>query len=317
MSIVVITPGAQSTVQDLGRPGHRHLGVGLAGAADSPSLRLANIIVRNAQEAAGIEITLNGPALRFERDVQIAICGADLAAEAENRTIEMRRPQQLQAGEVLRLGSCQRGARAYLAVAGGIAVDEVLRSRSTDLGAGFGGHLGRALRAGDRLSIGDAAAISTGKRFFVHEDTLPAQGPCMLRVVIGTHGSRCIATLTEAAFHVGAESSRMGLRIEGPRLFADVETDALISEPVTPGTVQLPPSGAPIVLGVEAPTTGGYPRIAHVITADLPRVGQLRPGDAVKFRLVSMDEARTALAAQERRLALLSLALRTKKESSS
>jgi antagonist of KipI len=331
MSIEVLAPGLLTTVQDGGRFGHAAIGVGTAGAMDAVALRLANALVGNAADAAGLECTLRGPRLRFAHDVLIALTGAAADARCGDRAVPAWRPVALRAGSELAIGTIRRGARAYLAVGGGIGGARVLGSRSRDLNAELGG---AALRAGEVLPIGtDDGALSPAARASLlgrwlrqARDGVAAApwsidpGPWFdadparpLRAVVGTHFAHLDAAsrraLFDAAFRIGADSNRVGLRLEGTRLALE-EPLELVSEGVVPGTVQLPPSGDPIVLMAEAPTVGGYPRIAHVIEVDRPRLAQRRPGERVRFVEVSLGEAQTRYLERERALAALDRTIR-------
>jgi len=309
MTLTVLAGGLQTTVQDLGRSGHRHLGIGVAGALDAHSLRIGNLLVGNDAGAAALEVTLQGPRLKFGRAVRIAITGADLEAQCDGVALPGWRPIVLPAGCELVLGPCRRGARAYLAIAGGVDVAPVLGSRGTDLRAGFGGLEGRALAAGDTLAIGPAsiAAVDAPQvaRWWVDPaPDLDFRRSPVLRVLPG----RDAAALDAQAWRVSAQSNRQGLRLEGTAL-APAQGGERISEPVAPGTVQLPPDGQPIVLLGEAQTIGGYPRIGHVIAADMPRLAQLRPGDEVRFEAVGAATAHGLACAQRARLARIGLAI--------
>ncbi|MGH8030159.1 MAG: biotin-dependent carboxyltransferase family protein [Arenimonas sp.] len=313
--IDVIAAGLQSTIQDLGRTGHRHLGVGTAGALDTYSLRVANLLVGNAEGAPALEITLQGPRLRFRRPVRIAITGADIDAQVDGVAIPGWRPVDLPSGCELVLGPCRRGARAYLAVAGGMAVESILGSAGTDLRAGFGGFEGRALVVGDAIAPGAKAAIRVDvdapaiASWWIdpHPDLDFAQAPAV-RVLPGHDALVPNDALFAQDWRVTAQSNRQGLRLQGESLQLVVTGDRL-SEPVAPGTVQLPPDGQPIVLLAEAQTIGGYPRIGHVIAADLPRLAQLRPGEALRFAAVDPVEAHTLACAQRHRLTRIALAI--------
>lgn len=319
MKIALLAPGWQTSVQDSGRRGHAALGVGTSGAMDAPALRIANLLVGNAESAAALEITLRGPTLRFDTDATIALCGAPLDAYVGERALPMWRPLRVAAGAELRLGATRLGAYAYLAVAGGIDGDVLLGSHSVDINAG----LGCALAAGDTLLIG--ARIShvelhaLGSRSENQNvaaslwsvDPRPWFDPHPdhpINVVVGAHhtqlGAAAQRALFASAYRVGADSNRVGYRLEGTRL-ALREPLEIVSAGVVPGTVQLPPSGDPIVLMSEAPTCGGYPRIGHVIAVDLPRLAQRRPGDRVRFASVSLAEAQTRYLVRERALTAL------------
>lgn len=324
MSLHVLSAGLLTTVQDGGRAGLRHLGVGLAGALDPWSHALANHLAGNTAGAATLEITLTGPTLRFDADARIALCGAQLAAQADGHELPMARPIDLPAGSVLQLGACRDGARSYLAVEGGIAVPAVLGSAATDLRGGFGGMRGRALAAGDVLPLArrpqrriDALRVAPWWL-----DMAPDDAPrSLVRVLPGEPGA-LLDGLCARRWRVAAASDRQGLRLRGgmPSM-AVASLDAAsadgsprgrrerVSEPVFPGTVQLPPDGQPIVLLADAQSHGGYPRIAHAIRADWPKLAQLRPGDALSFAACTPAQARTALEEQRHRLARIELAL--------
>ena len=322
MTITILAPGWQTSVQDGGRHGVAALGVGASGAMDDVSRRLANILVGNVDNAAALEITLRGPRLRFDADCVVALTGATLDG------LPMWRPVAVRAGTEIAFGTMQRGAYAYLAVAGGIGSDAVLGSRSTDIVAGFNA----ALKAGDTLPVAEeprAAHRELWRRFDSSQPQENVENTGVIAakwslnprswfdldprnpvgVIIGTH----FAQLTDAAqrvlfdstFRIGGDSSRMGLRLREARLQLR-EPLELVSAGVVPGTLQLPPSGDPIVLMAEAPTCGGYPRIGHVISVDLPRLAQRRPGDSARFTPIALDEAQTRYLERER--ALLALA---------
>jgi antagonist of KipI len=314
MSMQVLSPGPLTTVQDLGREGWRHLGVGIAGALDPHAHTLANLLVGNAPDAATLEITLAGPRLRFAQPARVAWCGADIDARCDGIALPRARPVLLPAGSTLALGACRRGARAWLAIAGGIDVEPALGSRATDLRGGFGGLLGRALQAGDVLPIGTARRPNVAEvqvaRWWI-DDTPEGAGPGVVRVLPGADASVPADALTARAWQVAAASDRQGLRLAGSALRA---ADAVerISAPVAPGTVQLPPDGQPIVLLADAQTHGGYPRIAHVIRADRPLLAQLRPGERVRFVPCTPSQARAAWRTQRQALARLALAIRAR-----
>jgi len=321
--IEVLTPGLLSSLQDRGRPGLAHLGIGRAGAADLPALRLAHALVGNPPDACALEITLTGPTLRLHRDVELALTGAPVAAEANGRALPGWTPLRLKAGSVLRLGGMRHGCRSYLAVRGGIDVATVLGSRSQDLNAGLGPLDGRALRAGDRLPLGatdafagdaDHAAWSLDPRpWFDGAVARP------LRLLSGTHTERLDAASREAlfaaSFRIAAASNRVGCRLDGPRLALHAPLE-LISEGVVAGTVQLPPNGQPIVLLCEHPVSGGYPRIGQLAAVDLPRLAQRRPGDALRFAPVDAGEAARLLEAREQRLLRMETAIARRRAAS-
>jgi antagonist of KipI len=326
--IEVLRAGLLTTVQDLGRTGFRDQGVPVGGAADPVALRIANLLVGNPHGAAGLEMTLAGPRLRFARTELIALGGAAMAADLDGVPVPFWRPVRVRAGETLDLRGARTGCRAYLAVAGGIAVAAVLGSRGTYLPSAFGGLDGRALRTGDRLPVGAAGARSAAVRTAIEREgrrngaaswsiapsALPAyRAEPELLLIPGSHAD----ALTEASraelfggrFRVSQHSDRMGCRLEGPALALTAPVE-LTSEGVAPGTVQLPPGGSPIVLMADGGTTGGYPRIGHVATVHLPLLAQLRPGDHLRFRATTLGDAHRLLSAREHALTLLADALR-------
>jgi antagonist of KipI len=305
--IHVVAAGLLTSVQDLGRPGAAHLGVGCAGAMDDVALRLANALVGNDDDAAALEITLRGPTLRFDMPALIAFTGGEIAAP-------MWRPLSIDAGTMLDIGALRCGCRTYLAIAGGLRTPALMGSRSTDISGG----IGRALAAGDRLAH-DARNIAPPHTtwsldpapWFDEHDDRP------LHLIRGAHFEQLDAASRNAlftrAFRISAKSNRVGYRLEGEalRLSAPIE---LISEGAMPGTLQLPPDGEPIVLMREAPTTGGYPRIGHVASVDLPRLAQRRPGQAVRFVEISADQARTMYLRRERELRALQRSIADRRE---
>ena len=317
MSIDVLAPGLATLIQDGGRPGLRHLGIGSAGALDPWAFALANLVVGNAPGTPVLEITLSGPTLRFHAPARIALCGAAVEAVVDGVPVPGHRRIDLPAGSTLRIGRCTAGARAYLAVAGGLRVAPVLGSASTDLRGGFGGHGGRALRRGDRLPLpappGGIAALQIAPWWIDPAcDDRPAGAAPLVRVLPGSDATALPAALHGHAWEVRADSNRQGLRLAGPALALENDRER-VSEPVMPGTIQLPADGHPIVLLADAQTHGGYARIGHAIRADWPLLAQLRPGDRVRFAACTAAQARDALCRQRRRLHRIALALDAKR----
>ncbi|MGH2383193.1 MAG: biotin-dependent carboxyltransferase family protein [Candidatus Limnocylindria bacterium] len=291
--IEVVDAGVLTSVQTAdGRPGWRHIGVPVGGAVDPWSARLANRLVGNPDDAALLEVTHDGPSLRFSAASAVALTGASFDAILDGLPLPANLGRRVRPGSLLRIGIGD-GARAYLAVGGGIEVAPMLGSSSTDLRTGFGGHHGRALQAGDRLASGVSSAVI--RRWAGHAP----EG--RIRIVAGPHdgGER----LAGEEWMVGAEADRTGLRLDGPPLAADPPEVASMGLPL--GAIQVPPDGRPIVMLADRPVTGGYPVPACVIRADIGRVAGLRPGDPVAFASVSMEEARAALRAYENELAAL------------
>jgi antagonist of KipI len=310
MSITVLKPGMLSTLQDSGRYGFQHLGVPVSGAMDFFSHRIANILADNKTDEATLEITLRGPRLRFERDALIALCGADLSPTIDGAIAPEGKAVRVRAGAVLDFGDSVAGCRAYLAIHGGFDVPVVMGSRSTYASARIGGLDGRALRRGDVLSPGNAKssaypglaqALAASKRSFAapkwavnqHIEKL-GRSLQIVRILVGRHWdafpNAARDLLTAQDFRVAPDSNRMGCRLEGPGVVAGGPAE-ILSEAVTFGTIQIPPSGNPIVLMADRQTIGGYPKIAEVAAVDLHLLAQLRPGDRLRFELVSLAQA--------------------------
>ena len=303
-SLLVESAGLQTTVQDLGRPGFGPEGVSASGAADPVALRLGNLLVENQPGVAGLELTLVGGSFVFPDGAVIAITGADLGATVNGRPLEMWASHTLEPGTKLMFGATKNFARGYLAIAGGIQVDPFLGSASTHVLSGLGGFEGRALRKGDRLRIGKASKKVPRRRI-----TLAALYAFKPRKVLRVTEGPQADWFSEAAkrifyrdvFRVSEESDRVGLRLEGTALDGSPARE-MITEGVSLGAVQVTPSGQPIILFVEQQTTGGYPKIANIIAADLHRIGQLRPRAEIRFQRTSLAVARSLWIEQERLL---------------
>ncbi len=292
--MVVRRPGLLTTVQDLGRSGLGRFGVSRSGALDSLALRVANRLVGNADDAPALEVTVRGPEIEFGDGCLIAVTGADLSALLDGKALPMWRSVPVRAGAVLTFGPRRRGARAILAVAGGLDAPRMLGSAATDVEAG----LGAPLRAGQELNTHEArerppraAGISVLRAW---------AEPFLLRFVPAPEPAATGAAhaLTRAAFRVSRDSNRMGIRLDGPGL-PTIGAGDEISEPVPPGTIQIPADGRPTLLLADGPTVGGYPRVGYLIEADAPRAAQLWIGHEVRFRAVTVDEARAVLLEQE------------------
>jgi antagonist of KipI len=292
-----------TTVQDLGRWGHQAGGVPVAGPMDAYSHRLANQLVMNDEHAAALEVTLLGPEIEAVGDVRCAVAGAEFELYAGEQRVPCGRVFELKNGSRIRFGRRVAGARATLAVRGGIDLPATFGSRSTSIISRMGPFGGRALSPGDVLPIGRLHARGD-RPGAAHPLTLP-RGGARLRAIPGPHDALfppdAFDLFFSARFTVTPQSNRMGYRLEGPALptsGADILSDA------TPlGSVQVPKSGQPIVLMADRQTTGGYPKIATVITADIPLAGQLAPGDWIRFAPCTRTEAVAALHRLERRLA--------------
>jgi KipI family sensor histidine kinase inhibitor len=305
--LTVLAPGLFTTVQDLGRWGHQALGVPVAGAMDTSSHRIANQLVANPEDAATLEATVAGPVLRFDVRTTVAVAGADLGAVLDDVPMAPGQRVGTSAGSVLRFSGRRSGTRAYIACAGGIATEPVLGSRSTHVLCGLGGVAGRALKTGDRLPLGEGRPGSTGRR---QDGTSPAPAGTVrpanagarVRVLPGPQddffGAGAFEALVRARFIISPQSNRMGYRLSGASI--PPSTREMISDATFPGAIQVPPSGEPILLMADRQTTGGYPQIATVITADMPIAAQLAPGDWIEFSLCTLDAATAALDERDR-----------------
>ena len=305
MSLLVVeSAGLLTTVQDFGREGYGVLGVSASGAADAVALRLGNLLLENKAGTPGLEMTLMGGTFLFPDGAVICLAGANLGAQVDGKALELWRPHAILPGKSVVLGATRDFARCYLCVAGGIGVAEFLGSASTHLLSGLGGWEGRALRKGDMLPIGRLE--KNIRRRKLRAGVLDGLKPGKtLRVTRGPQSDwfpeEAGAMLAGGEFLVSEESNRMGLRLDGPRLAARRKAE-MISEGTPLGAIQVTPSGQAIILFVEQQTTGGYPKIANVIGADLHCVGQLRPRDTVRFEEVSLEAARALWIEQQRLL---------------
>ena len=305
MDMKIHKAGLLTTVQDLGRTGYRASGVPVCGPMDSVALRLANLLVGNSESCACLEITLVGPEIEFSADRIIALTGAKLQG------LEPNRPHLLKAGQKLNLGSCVSGARAYLAISGGVNTEPVLGSRSTYLRGEFGGFKGRALKDSDSLKLGVSRSFKSGVgNFYLHGSPLPPYSSTVnLRVISGAQGAEFLPGLFTQSFTVSSASDRMGLRLMGKALQRKV-TQELRSHAVIPGTIQVPADGQPIILMADAQTLGGYPQIAHVCSVDLPLVAQLKANDTLAFSLITLVDAQELLKKREHTITLIREGLR-------
>lgn len=304
MTITVRQAGIQTTVQDLGRPGWQHAGVPVGGAMDQQAHRIANLLVGNDRHTAALECALGGVAVQFATSALVALTGRDITASLDGTPIVAWRAFRLERGALL---AVHGGCRTTIAIAGGIDVPVVLDARGTSLRAGFGGWQGRALRRDDVLPLGRPSPIAeriiahlvsercTFARWGAGPGLVPSYSAApRVRIIAGPELSELEpasrALLLSASFRIAPDSDRMGYRLAGHALSL-TQPREMLSSGVTAGTIQLPPGGAPIVLMADRQTTGGYPRLGDVMSADLPLLAQLRPGDSVGFDLTSLDEA--------------------------
>lgn len=294
----ILRAGIFTTVQDLGRSGYRQFGVSQTGALDIPALRIGNLLVGNDENAAGLEITLGQFSTEFTRAGWIALTGAGCHTELDGKSLWTGWRYAVKPGQILSMRTPTRGMRSYLAVSGGIDVPEVLGSRSTDLKTGFGGFFGRPLRDGDHLVIGKNGSEpkqSLGVKQLLFGNRIRAlPGP-----EYQEFSTEARDAFWRTSWQLSPQSNRMGYRLHGNALKRDTERE-MLSHGLLPGVVQVPHAGQPIVLMADAQTTGGYPRIACVIEADLYNLAQIRLGEPVHFVKCSLDEAQTALHEQQR-----------------
>jgi antagonist of KipI len=299
----MLRPGWLTTVQDLGRFGFQRFGVPVGGAMDGVAFRLANRLVGNLDRAAALEITVQGPEVVFEREAVIALTGADLSPSLDGVPIPGWTAIRATGGSRLIFGERRTGARTYLAVAGGIDVPMVLGSRATHVRSRTGGYHGRALAAGDELFGGTPrpnARQLIGRS--VPVPARPSYNPSpTLRAILGPQVDRfvpdAVEVLTAGRYTVTPQSDRMGYRLDGLPL-AHAGSPDIVSDATPPGALQVPANRQPILLMADRQTTGGYPKIAVVISADLPLAAQLIPGDTIRFTLVDVGQAQAALRAQ-------------------
>jgi len=288
--IEVVEPGRWTTIQDRGRLGLERFGIPAGGAADWFAARVANELVGNQPDAALLECTATGPTLRFGDDAIVAITGGQVSSAAGWQAVGVAR------GSSLAIGTIAPGLRTYFALRGGIDVPIVLGSRSFCQRGTFGGGFGRPLAAGDRLAIAQMVGHEPMSEPWSPSHRLPLQGPWEVRTIAGPHPDAftpgALDRLSATACRVTPEIDRMGLRLETPGL--RLQPHEILTVPMTAGALQVTPSGELIALHVDHQTTGGYPVIATVISADLPLLAQARPGDTVRLRPVGMDEAARA-----------------------
>jgi len=303
----VLAPGILTTIQDLGRYGFSQFGVPPSGALDTFSYRVGNLLVGNKQGEASFETTIIGPKLKTLREVVIAITGGDLSPTLNGEPLEMWRTHLLVEGDIINFKKVRTGCRAYLAASGGLIFSQVMGSRSTYLSGKFGGLDGRALKKGDILFALDIRAPLSQLGFRFPGDWIPQfDKEALLRVIPGPQDhhftEKGLQTLSSSFYRVTPQCDRMGVRLEGPKIERRSEVEeSIISEGLIAGAIQVPGDGKPIIILTEL-VTGGYTKIAAVISTDLSKVAQLKPGDRVRFAPVSVEEAHQLLRGQEERL---------------
>ncbi|WP_269671127.1 biotin-dependent carboxyltransferase family protein [Metabacillus litoralis] len=329
MTITTLRSGLLTTIQDLGRYGYQKYGVIVSGAMDSYSLRIANLLVGNSEGEAALEITLMGPTLLFEKDMLIAITGGDLSPTIEGASVPLWRPVFVKKGSKLQFGLQKSGCRAYLAVAGGFAVNEIMKSKSTYLRAEIGGYQGRAIQEGDILEVNSMSegACSQIEKLKNKQNKRPFQPanwsvrwneflPLIknpnIRVLPGAQYEKFTSHSKEQfftqSFRVSPQSDRMGYRLSGPAIELEEKLE-MLSEAVAHGTIQIPPDGNPIILLADRQTTGGYPKIGQVATVDLPVVAQVMPGQSISFAEITLEDAERLYLEKEKNLKQLAVSI--------
>ncbi|MBT3360185.1 MAG: biotin-dependent carboxyltransferase [Rhodospirillales bacterium] len=295
----VLSPGMFTTVQDLGRFGYQDLGVPVAGALDPINLRLANTLVGNAENTGALEIRIMGPTIRIEADsVRMALCGTDadlVIAGNPSRHVSSGQSVRLRQGQVVQIGAMKDTSCCYLAVEGGFDLPRPFASQSTYVRGGFGGYQGRALQAGDQLPLAANTIAARSETRLNEISAVDVSGA--IRVVLGPQDNYFtdagLSTFLESEFTITQDADRMGLRLDGPTLEHSLGFN-ISSDGIATGAIQVPGTGKPIILLADHQTTGGYPKIATVISADLPRLGRMRPGRRFRFEAVSVADAEQA-----------------------
>ena len=301
MSLLVIEAGLQSSLQGRKIAGHRHLGMPFAGPADPLCHGIANWLVGNPAAAAAIEATLTRSVFECREDCVMAVAGAAAGWMIDTVAAPPCSAHRVRKGQTITIPAVHSGCRTYIAVAGGFCSDDLFGSGSTFLPAGLGGYKGRALRPGDELKV--AASSQTPPNRSLPAMMRPYFGnSTFLRATPGAEHAQvdqiACHTFWNTEFTISRRANRTGMALEGPRLSSGMEEIA--SAATFPGTVQCPPSGVPFLLGIDAQTTGGYPRIAEVIRADRHMIGQLRPGQRVRFVATDIKEAQNICRAKQK-----------------
>lgn len=310
MGFVVENPGVLTTIQDEGRYGYEQFGMSPAGPMDGKAFRTANLLVGNSMGESALEATVLGPALRFDQDNVIALTGADMGPTLNGRPCSMYQAVAVKAGDQLKLGAARTGCRSYLAFAGGLDVPQVMGSRATALQNQVGGYQGRKLAKGD--VIGFRAPNPALPLLRTAPIPAPAGREVTIRVILGPQDDAFteegVRTFLSQPYTVSKDFDRMGCRLEGPMI--QHKTDGnIISDGMVTGAIQVPTSGQPIIMLAERQTVGGYTKIATVIAADLPLVGQRKTGDVIRFQAVTVKEAHALWRAFHQELAGLKVRL--------
>ena len=298
MFIKVLKTGVQTTVQDLGRYGYSHFGISPSGPADSLSFRIGNMVVGNNEDLAGLEMTLLGGDFEFDLDTEVAITGSQFNISLNGKETPHNEPFHVKKNQILSIGMSKKGSRCYLSVKGGIKIQNYLNSKTTHIMSGMGGLMGRPLKKGDLLEINESGKINTPNISNKIHDI----NTSIIRINRGLQSSyfseNTWKTFTSQTFTVSDVFSRMGIRLLCDPI-KSLKGNEILTEGIPLGAIQVPGSGEPIISFVEHQTTGGYPKIANVISADLCKVGQLKPGDEFQFELVSFEKAESLRIEQE------------------
>ncbi len=299
MSLEILRAGLQTTVQDLGRFGAAHLGISASGAADSLSMRIGNLMVGNPENTTAIEMTLTGDTILFHSDAFIALAGSKFKIDLDEKPFPFWSGTYILAGQVLTIGPTLNGARCYLCVRGGLQVKKIINSASTHLTSGIGGLNGSILKKGGRIAFGN---LDNMIQPIKNMENFPSTDTTTIRATKGLQwdwfDNQNRKLFFEKEYQVSTLSNRMGLRLSGQSILSS-KGNEIITEGMPLGAIQIPGNGQPILSFVEHQTTGGYPKLANVISADLYKVGQLKPGDQFQFQLVEFPEAEKARLEQE------------------
>ncbi|WP_010241134.1 5-oxoprolinase subunit C family protein [Clostridium arbusti] len=310
MSIAVLNPGLLTSIQDLGRVGFQKYGVIVSGAMDTYSLRLANILVGNEEGEAALEITLVGPVLMLKKGIVFAITGADISPTIDGESVPLWRPVYLNKDSILKFGACKSGCRAYLAFAGGFKIASVMGSKSTYMRAGIGGYKGRTLKKDDILELENpekksidiinklSKPLSSNKfivpNWYIREMQNEKCDVTTIRIIrerqFKNFTDESIKDFFHSSFNISIKSDRMGYRLNGAKLKLK-EPVEMISEAVYFGTIQVPSDGNPIILLADRQTTGGYPKIAQIVSVDIQKIVQLKPNEKIRFKEISLEDA--------------------------
>ena len=302
MGIEIISSGLQTTIQDLGRVGWRHMGVPESGGADKISLKLANFILGKPFNSPVLECTLTGPTLKFSSPYSLTITGADMNPKINNKEVEMNQVIEVKSDDILSMDNCSKGCRSYIAFSEDILSEDFLGSASTYLSAKLGGIEGLPLREGSVINTKPCKSKTNSLREIDFKLGKPFENEWTIRVIKGPEYDVIKKSSREIIFSsiltVSNDSNRIGNRLMGIKVDV-LNNNQMVSCPMVPGTIQCPENGLPIILGCDSQTLGGYPRILQVAATDLHLIGQLRPNDKVSFEMISIDQARKELMKQD------------------